>query len=278
MNLELPEIETLRRELEREFATRKIKAVEVKAMKSLPNHRTKKDFSSLLEGAKVVTAERHKMKLIIRFDNEHALIISLGENGKLAKVTASTSVDSDVVVRISFTQGGDLRIHDSDASSVIHAVADDDVAAAVHDEERTGFDLQSEPLSWVEFGRIVNAYEMPLKLLLTDQSIFIGIGDIYSNEMLFDAGLKHDRMSNELSTQEVRRLYRSVAGILHDATKNKGTSLEDRPFHDLAGEPGEYASTLKVFGKAGELSPRSRLPIKKTKLKGQVVFYCDTQV
>jgi formamidopyrimidine-DNA glycosylase len=121
-------------------------------------------------------------------------------------------------------------------------------------------------------------YKTPLKLLLTDPEVFVGIGDIYSNEILFDSGLRHDRVSAELSTQEIRRLYRSVVGIMHDAIKYRGTSLEDRPFVDLTGSPGEFADHLAVYGKQGELSPRSREPIQKTSFKHQVVFYCNTQV
>jgi formamidopyrimidine-DNA glycosylase len=65
---------------------------------------------------------------------------------------------------------------------------------------------------------------------------------------------------------------------MHDAIKYRGTSLEDRPFVDLTGAPGEFADHLAVYGKQGELSPRSREPIQKTSFKHQVVFYCNTQV
>jgi formamidopyrimidine-DNA glycosylase len=122
------------------------------------------------------------------------------------------------------------------------------------------------------------AHKAPLKLLLTDPEVFVGIGDVYSNEILFDAGLRHDRVAAELSTQEIRRLYRSVVGILHDAIKYRGTSLEERPFFDLSGAPGEFGEHLAVYGKAGDLSPRSREPIRKTSFKHQVVYFCNTQV
>ena len=98
------------------------------------------------------------------------------------------------------------------------------------------------------------------------------------SEILFDAGLRYNRTADSLSMQELRRLYRSVVGILHDAIKYRGVSLDERPFLDLAGNPGEYTEHLAVYGKAGELSPRSRLPIEKATFKGKTVFYCSTQV
>ena len=137
---------------------------------------------------------------------------------------------------------------------------------------------RAQPLSWVEFGKFVIQQDKPLKQLLTDQSIFVGIGDIYSNEILFDAGLMYDRSSATLSTQEVRRLYRSVAGVLHEAARYGGTSHPDRPFTNMIGEEGLFGQHLAVFDKAGDLSPRSRTEILKARFKNQTVFYCSTQV
>jgi formamidopyrimidine-DNA glycosylase len=276
--LELPEIETLRRDLERETATRKIKAVEVVVLKSFPGIKQKKELGANLIGAKVVTAERHGLLLVVKLDNEHSLVISLGENGRLERVASREKQADDIVGVITFTQGGDLRIADKKGSSSVRVVHDDDLEEVLPTAEEMGLDLLEHPLSWVDFGRMMKARKTPLKLLLTDPEVFVGIGDIYSNEILFDSGLRHDRVSAELSTQEIRRLYRSVVGIMHDAIKYRGTSLEDRPFVDLTGSPGEFADHLAVYGKQGELSPRSREPIQKTSFKHQVVFYCNTQV
>jgi formamidopyrimidine-DNA glycosylase len=277
-SLELPEIETLRRDLEREIVGRKIKSAEALVMKPIAGLKSKKDFDRNLVGAKVEEVTRHGLTIVVTLDNEHSILITLGENGRLAKKATREEVASDIVAVITFTQGGDLRIADRKGTSSIEIVNDDDLEATLPDPDSLGLDLLESPLSWVDFGRLVMAEDQPLKLLLTDPSVFVGIGDIYSNEILFDAGLRHDRVSSELSTQEIRRLYRSVVGTLHDAIKYRGTSLEVRPFLDLHGQPGEYADHLAVYGRAGELSPRSREPIKKTSFKNQVVFYCNTQV
>lgn len=276
--LELPEIETLRRDLERETAGKKIKNAEAVVLKSLPGIKQKKEFGENLVGAKVVNATRDGMHLLIHLDNEHTVVIFLGENGRLERATGRTKHADDVVAVISFTQGGDLRVGDKKGSSSVRVVHNDELEATLPPPEEVGLDLLEQPLSWVEFGRLMKARKTALKLLLTDPEVFVGIGDIYSNEILFDSGLRHDRISAELSTQEIRRLYRSVVGIMHDAIKYRGTSLEDRPFLDLTGAPGEYADHLAVYGKAGELSPRSREPIQKTSFKHHVVFYCKTQV
>jgi formamidopyrimidine-DNA glycosylase len=278
VKLELPEIETLRRDLEREAVGRRIKSAEALVLKSMPRLRTKKSFEEPLLGAKVTAAERIGLQILLRLDNGRVIVISLGESGRLSRTATKDPVSTDTVAVITFTQGGDLRITDGNGTSAVHVVADEELDEVLPDPTEIGLDLHERPMSWIEFGQMVMSKRLPLKLLLTDPTIFVGIGDIYSNEILFDAGLRHDRLCNELSTQEIRRLYRSLVGILHDAIKYRGTSLADRPFMDLTGKAGEYTEHLNVYGRAGELSPRSRIPIQKTSFKHQVVYFCTTQV
>ncbi len=276
--LELPEIETMRRDLERDIVGRKVKAIDVKGLKTLEGHKTKKSFTDPIIGAKIDTIERTALTMVLALNNEHTLLITLGENGRLERCPSRKKAASDIQITITFTQGGDLRIADKKGSSSVTVVETEQLAEHLPDPEELGLDLMAQPVSWIEFGRFVLQRKVPLKVLLTDPAAFVGIGEIYSDEILFDAGLKYDRLSSELTTQEVRRLYRSVVGVLHDAIKYRGTSIEQRPFFDTAGEPGDYGDHLSVYGKAGELSPRSRLPIEKATFKGHTVFYCTTQV
>ena len=278
VKLELPEIETLRRDLERETVGRRIKSAEAVLLKTMPRHKTRKSFEENLVGAKVVSAERVGLQLLIHLDNEHVLVISLGDSGLLQRVPSKETRVDQIVAVITFTQGGDLRILDETGTSIIHVVSTEELNEVLPDPSEVGLDLHERPVSWVDFGQLVMSKKLPLKLLLTDESIFVGIGDIYSNEILFDAGLRHDRLCTDLSTQEIRRLYRSVVGILHDAIKYGGTSLAERPFADLSGKVGEYTEHLAVYGRAGELSPRSRVPIQKTSFKHHIVYFCNTQV
>lgn len=276
--LELPEIETLRRDLEREIVSKKIKAVEVQSLKAIPHLRTKKAVSEALEGAKVLGVERHGLAIVATLDNDHLLVMQLGEHGRLQRCASKVKPDPETVVTFTFTQGGDLRVLDKKASARIDIVTSEELAGLIGTPAERGLDLLVRPISWIEFGGHILRRSEPLKVLLTDQSVFVGIGPIYSDEILFDAGIKYDRPASGLSMQELRRLYRSVVGILHDAIKYRGTSIPVRPFIDLAGKPGEYGEHLAVYGKEGELSPRSRTPIEKSTFKGMTVYYCSTQV
>ncbi len=275
---ELPEIETLKRDLERDAVGRKIKVVEIEALKSMPHHRTKKSFTSLVEGAKIEMVERNELSIVMTLNNEHTIVITLGNGASMVRCPSKTKTESGTAVVITFTQGGDLRIIDPDNTSEVTAIATEELDTLLTPEDERGLDLLVQPLSWIDFGRFILGHKDPLKAVLMNDKLFVGIGLIYSDEILFDAGLRYDRKANALTTQEIRRLYRSVVGILFDAVKYRGTSLEKRPFVDLNGDPGDYGDHISVYGKNGELSPRSRLPIEKAQFKGKPVYFCSTQV
>jgi len=278
LKLELPEVETYRRDLEREVLGHKIKAVDVRTLEVTPGIKAKKVFGDAIVGTKIVAVERVALTLVLRLDNEQVVAITLGEQGRLLRGATKDKPGAEVVNVITFTQGGDLRVIDPEKTTTIHVVHNEQLSEVLPEFSELGLDLHASPISWVDFGQVVRASSAPLKLMLTDPARFVGIGDVYSNEILFDSGLRHDRPPEQLSTQEIRRLYRSVAQIVHDSVKYGGTSLPDRPFADLNGKEGEYAEYLAVWGRVNELSPRSRVPIQKTSFKNQVVYFCSTQV
>ena len=76
----------------------------------------------------------------------------------------------------------------------------------------------------------------------------------------------------------MRRLYRSLVETLHNVIKYRGTTLEDRPWADVFGEPGVFDQHIQVYQREGELSPRSRTPIQRAKFKGDWTYFCETQV
>jgi formamidopyrimidine-DNA glycosylase len=108
-----------------------------------------------------------------------------------------------------------------------------------------------------------------------DQKFIAGLGNIYADEILFAAGLRHDRSSETLSTQEIRRLYRALVETLHDAIKHRGSSLADEQYRDLFGEVGDFQSQHKVYAREGESCRRCRAPIVRLKAGGRSTFFCE---
>jgi formamidopyrimidine-DNA glycosylase len=129
-------------------------------------------------------------------------------------------------------------------------------------------------MSWEEFGALVRQKHTKLKPLLMDQKFLAGIGNVYSDEILFAAGLRWDRQSDSLSAQEVRRLYRGMVETLQDAVKYRGSSLADEQYVDLFGRPGEFQQFHNVYAREGEACPRCRHVVVRERYAGRSTFYC----
>jgi formamidopyrimidine-DNA glycosylase len=275
---ELPEVETVRRDLDRDLAGKKVKDVEAMSMKTLGRYKSRKAFTSQLESMKIDAVERRGLYIAIVLDGDSTLVIDLGSTGSLRRHANKDEIDPATEIIITFTQHGQLRLLDAEGTAQAFVVDTDAIADELPELDGYGLDPVEEPVSWTTFGRSLLSHKSKLKTLLTDPTFVVGIGDIYADEILFHAGLRHDRLSDSLSSQEIRRLHRSLVGTLHDAIKYRGTSVDARPFIDPFGQPGEYGDHLEVWGKHGDLSGRSRLPIERVKFGGSWTYYCTTQV
>jgi formamidopyrimidine-DNA glycosylase len=111
--------------------------------------------------------------------------------------------------------------------------------------------------------------------MLMDQSFTAGIGNLYSDEMLYQAGLRYDRAANTLTATEVRRLYRAMVETLADAIKHRGSSLADEQYRDLFGEVGDFQGSHQVYDREGQACRRCRNVIVRVKTGGRSTFFCD---
>jgi formamidopyrimidine-DNA glycosylase len=272
---ELPEVETIRRELDREVVGKRIKTVAVTGARVTRRHSNKKAFVTALEGAKFTAVDRMGTLLVLKLDTEQILVIDLGDSGQLLRSANKDAVDKGTSVVVSFTQHGQLRFVDGSGTGELFVTTPEDLTTEVPALAEIGIDPVDEPMSWQNFGHLLLRHPMKLRAFLLDQTIITGIGPLYADEILFAAGLRHDRMSDSLSTQEMRRLYRSLVETLHDAIKYRGTTLDGNDYVDLNGKPGEYQEHLKVYELEKQACRRCRAPIVKAKVGGRATFFCE---
>ncbi|HWH35397.1 MAG TPA: bifunctional DNA-formamidopyrimidine glycosylase/DNA-(apurinic or apyrimidinic site) lyase [Acidimicrobiales bacterium] len=270
---ELPEVETLRGDLEKEVVGRRIKTVEVSGMRAVRRHPNKKHFISKVEGRKIEGVTRRGKYLLLAL-GEEVLVIHLGMSGQLLKTAAKDPVAAHTHVTFTFTQGGQLRFVDPRTFGEMFAVTTEALVADVPEISEQGFDPVVDVMSWDAFGARLRARKVKLKTLLMDQRFVAGIGNIYSDEILWAAGLRNDRSSDSLSTQEVRRLYRALLETLNDAIKHRGSSLADQQYRDLYGVVGNYQSEHNVYAREGEACRRCRAPIQRSRWSQRSTFYC----
>ena len=274
----LPEVEVIRRDLEKEIVGRRVKDVEVRpgsnAMKIIRRHGRRKEFQELLVGHKVETIDRAGMYLGLHLESDNVLVVNLGDEGLLIKTSASDGLASHTHVVIGFTIGGQLRIVDPKMSGEVFVASKKEFEKLRIEETAIDPLDNHQPFTWQHFSSLLEGGRKGMKELLMDQRFICGLGSLYSDEVLFAAGIRYDRASDTLTSQDVRRLYRALMEIIQDAVKARGTSWGDVEFKDLQGDPGQYQLELKVYEREGEACRRCRNVIVKEPFAGGYTYFC----
>jgi formamidopyrimidine-DNA glycosylase len=275
--MELPEVEVMRRDLERDVVGKKIKDVEVKgsknALRVVRRHKTRKDFTSRLTGHKVTKTERRGKYVLLSLDGGDVWVVHFGMSGQFVRANGRVALPPHTHVIVTFQQGGDLRFVDPRTFGEMF-VASPDELGKVKELQHIAIDPLDQVFTWPTFQYLLAQRATKMKQLMMDQKFISGLGNIYSDEVLFAAGIRYDRMSDSLSSQEVRRLYRAIQEILQDAIKARGTTLDDEAYLDLFGKPGEYQHELKVYGREGQPCRRCRTPIQTVRVMQRTSYFC----
>jgi formamidopyrimidine-DNA glycosylase len=275
--VELPEVEVMRRDLEKDVVGRRIKTAEVKssrnAMRVIRRHGKRKDFTSRLEGRKLTKVERRGKYVLMHLDSGDALVTHFGMSGQFQRGNGRIVIEPHTHVVLTFQQGGDLRFIDPRSFGEMFVTGADELGK-VKELQHIAIDPLDQVFTWPTFQYLLAQRAAKMKQLLMDQKFISGLGNIYSDEVLFAAGLRYDRLSDTLSSQEVRRLYRAIQETVQEAIKMRGTTLEDEAYVDLFGKPGEYQAELKVYGRQGEPCRRCRTPIQTVRVAQRTSYFC----
>jgi formamidopyrimidine-DNA glycosylase len=271
---ELPEVETLRQDLDNEVVGRKITGVEVMAARTVRRHHNRKDFSRRLVAQRIVGVERRASHLILPLDSGDALVVALAATGRLRRDRSSAPVEQGTDAVITFSAGGGLRMLRLAPEGELF------VAAAADLDEQQGLrqadiDPLTDAFTWRALGSGLQAGSSQLRPLLIAGALIAGIGPIYADEILWTAGLRWDRGARGLSPQEVRRLYRSIQEVLQEAVRLRGTSVGEDVWLDLHGNKGEYQNLLNVYQRDGQPCRRCRTPLVAERLDGEDrTYFC----
>ncbi len=277
--LELPESEVIRRDLDKEIAGRKVKDVDASGpMVLFDGFSTRKAVAARFVGHKITGVRRQGTNLLVGLDSEETVIIDLSKGVSVRRHANKEALEDGTVMVITFTQGGQVRLSiGGDAENILSVVTTDMLAEEL--PKPTGFDPIDEPIPWTQFGQTLRARTgQKLYDLLRDPSFVVGLGPVYVDEILHSALLRYDRVADGITIQEIRRLYRAIVETMHGAVKYRGTSVGEGGFVDVFGNPGGYGSYLEVHGRAGQRSRNGRGEVQKTKVSGNIHYFCDYQV
>jgi formamidopyrimidine-DNA glycosylase len=275
--VELPEVEVVRRDLEKDVVGRRIREVDVRpqrnAMRAIRRHARRKEFSDRLAGKKIIKVDRKGKYVLMHLEGGDALVVHFGMSGQLLRANKRQALPPHTHVVIEFTQGGDLRFVDPRTFGEMFVTKSDELGK-VKELDHVAIDPLEDTFTWQQFSAELARRAAKLKQLLMDQKFVSGLGNIYSDEVLFAAGLRWDRMSDSMSSQEVRRLYRAMREVVQEAIRYRGTTLDDEAYVDLFGKPGGYQTELKVYGRKGLPCRRCRTPIQTVRISSRTSYFC----
>ena len=274
---ELPEVESIRQDLDREVIGRTIQAARVldtkNARRVIRRYERREDFEDQLKGVEILSTERRGKYLLLMLANQTALVIHLGMSGQIVLAGRDDPWAPHTHVVFDFADGGQLRYIDPRTFGEVF-VADRSDLGEIAELNKLGLDPLTGSISWEEFSRKLRLKKTKLKSLLMDQRFISGIGNIYSDEILFAAGLRYDRSSASLTGEEQLRLYDAIHEILHRAVRARGTSMKDEQYRDLYGSLGGFQDLLKVYQREGQPCVRCGSIIQRARWTNRSTHFC----
>ena len=265
---ELPEVETLARELREVLIGRSIVGVEVRWARTVaaPDPEA---FAQRLTGCRIQEIRRRGKWLLLGLDGGEWLLVHLRMSGRLAVEDAAAPEDAHTRVVLYLDDGQRLRFSDPRKFGRM--------ALTACPEEWLG-DLGPEPLDPAltpnHLAGLLRGRRARLKPLLADQRALAGVGNTYADEVLWRAGLHPLRRADTLTPEEAARLHGAIREVLEEAIARRGTTLVDRRYVLPDGRPGEFAAHLAVYGREGAPCPRCGAPIVRTRMGGRSAHYC----
>jgi len=260
---ELPEVETIKRELEKVIIGKKITEVCVHRPVVIREPAVTK-FKKGLTGATIKGVLRKAKVLILELSGGKFLVIHLKMTGQL--VYPGNAKKSRVSFRLS--DGKILDLNDKRLFAELRLLDDWRSLKFIQGLGPEPFDLTLE-----EFKNKLSAKKTKIKPLLMDQTFICGIGNLYAAEILFHAKINPQRPAESLSDKEKGVLFRQIKKVLNAAIRHGGSSVDD--YVRLSGQRGGYAAYHRVYGRKGKPCPVCKTPIKKITLGSRGTYFCS---
>ncbi len=265
---ELPEVETIARGLVPRLRGRVVASVELLHRPLL--RRAGPRALAALRGRRILGVRRRGKMLLIELEGGRTLVFHLKMTGRFLLTPAAEPRDNHTRLVLRFKDGrDDLRFHDVRKFGFLLCVEGDPSCDC-----RELAALGPEPLEigFPDFAALLKRRKARIKALLLDQTALAGIGNIYADEMLFDARIHPRKPAASLSRPAVERLYVSMRKILAEAIADGGSTLQD--FRDAEGREGHYQESHMVYGRAGEPCPSCGAIVRRIIVAGRSTHFC----
>jgi formamidopyrimidine-DNA glycosylase len=274
---ELPEVETIVRDLRPQLAGRRIESVQLTRdpaiRKRLVRYPNPTKFVRNLRGRTIRSVARRGKYLVMPLDNNgERLVVHLGMTGHLRVWEPEEAPVKHTHFRALLDSGLELRYDDPRQFGRLLLGTQDELVAARAFPARLGPEPIHGDLTEAEFERIVKSRRRPIKSALLDQSFLAGVGNIYADEACFRAGIRPSRWTHRLTARERRALYSAIQEVLENSIAARGSSIIN--YVDAFGVRGGNQEKLLVYGRSGEPCVACGTPLQGTRLAGRGTVYC----
>jgi formamidopyrimidine-DNA glycosylase len=291
---ELPEVETVARDLQRWVAGARIDDTEVRWERTIAHPQPAEAFVEQLRGAEIRDVGRRAKSVLINLADGRVLTVALRMTGALIVAPPGTADDPYARVifrlgdgrelryrdvrkfgRIGLWEGGGLRRQRRPARRARKGRATREARAPYRVGDvfgRHGPEPLARSFSGERFAGRLRGRSARLKTLLLDQTFVAGVGNIYADEALWRARLHPLRAADTLTLEEVKRLHRAVRAVLRQGIANRGASFSD--YVDARGEEGGNAERLFVYRRTGEPCLRCGREIRRIVVGQRSTHYC----
>jgi formamidopyrimidine-DNA glycosylase len=266
---ELPEVETVVRELRPHLTGRRITSVEVSG------HALRRPWSAswpaALVGRRVRLLRRRGKWIVAGLEGGLHLVLHLGMTGQLVVTAARAPRPPHTHLVLGLDRGGrQLRFTDIRRFGSATLFASPNEVERFFEEAGLGPEpFALDPRYWLER---LGGTGRNLKAVLLDQRVVAGVGNIYADESLFAARLHPTRLARQLTAAEAHRLRQAIVAVLTRAIARRGSSI--RNYVGGSGRKGEFQEEFSVYGRAGLPCVRCRTSVECIRLAGRATHYC----
>jgi len=261
---ELPEVETVARQIRKQYLNKRLVKIMVQPSIIFQNIQSDQ-FEQALQGKILEEVSRTGKFMIWKLEDTYP-VFHLGMSGIFIREKSRSIYPRHIHISFHFQDNSTLYFQDVRKFSKIY------LYHSPPEFPQLGIDVTRENFTLNNFKKLLNLTNVTIKAVLMDQRLLAGIGNIYANEILFDAKIHPRRPAGNLNAVEIRRLYESVHKIIQTAIDRFGTSYT--AYMTVEGTPGDNQNFLQVYQRAGEPCPQCGSKIEKIVLNSRSTFFC----
>ena len=269
---ELPEVETIRKTLEHLTIGKQIEDVTVFWPKIIKKPVEHEQFIDALKG-QTIEAVGRRGKFLIFYMTDLALVSHLRMEGKYGLFPTDEEMDKHTHVLFTFTDGTQLRYKDVRKFGTMHLFLKGEELSSLP-LSQLGPEPLSDDFTTEYMMQSLSKTSRNIKAVLLDQTLVVGVGNIYVDESLFRAKIHPQRIASSLTGKEIERIVTEVKATLAEAIEQGGSTI--RTYINSQGQIGMFQQQLLVYGRNGEPCKECGNEIEKLKVAGRGTHICPS--